>query len=74
MSTIVVTGANGFIGRYLIDHLLKSGEEVLACVHSDASGEYFRRRDIPCVTVDIRRYGDFKRLPGASSRAVGSWR
>jgi GDP-4-dehydro-6-deoxy-D-mannose reductase len=38
----LVTGASGFVGRYLVDELRRSGAEVLACGGPhDGDGEYF---------------------------------
>lgn len=34
---ILITGANGFIGRHLCDHLAKAGRKVIACVRPHAS-------------------------------------
>jgi GDP-4-dehydro-6-deoxy-D-mannose reductase len=39
----LVTGASGFVGRYLVDELRRSGAEILACGGPhDIASEYFR--------------------------------
>jgi len=60
---ILVTGAFGFIGVYLIDELLRQGHQVLATGHRDAAARYFEQRAIPYVSLDISREEDYKKLP-----------
>lgn len=44
MSTILVTGASGFVGRHVVPELLDGGHRVVALVRDDASGERIVRR------------------------------
>jgi UDP-glucose 4-epimerase len=60
---IVVTGANGFVGRYLVDGLVKGGFSVLATGHSSRGKEYYNKLNIPFVAVDITKEEDFDKLP-----------
>jgi UDP-glucose 4-epimerase len=67
---ILVTGAYGFIGVYLIDELLRQGHQVLATGHRSASARYFQQRSIPYVNLDITREEDFNNLPKQGVEAV----
>lgn len=60
---IVVTGAYGFIGVYLVDELRRQGYDVLATGHRMLAAEYFMRRGIPYAPLDIAREEDFASLP-----------
>lgn len=44
---IIVTGAAGFVGRYLIDQLIKDGFEVLVTGRSHAAEAYYQKLGIP---------------------------
>jgi len=69
MSTILVTGARGFVGSHVIPELLERGHRVVALVRSDEAGRTVLRR-LPAdrrPAVDVRR-GDVTRpetLPDA---------
>lgn len=67
---ILVTGAYGFIGVYLVDELLRQGHHVLATGHRDAAAQYFRRRRIPYMSLDMTREEDFNNLPEQGIEAV----
>ena len=60
---ILVTGAYGFIGVYLIDELLSQGHQVLATGHRDAAARYFKQRAIPYMNLDITQEEAFNNLP-----------
>jgi len=64
---ILVTGANGFIGRYLVDRLVADGVEVIATGTSTSVDDYYGQRGIRYEHVDIRQAEDFDRLPPANA-------
>ena len=69
MSTILVTGANGFVGSHLVPALLDAGHRVLALVRDEAGADEVLRRLAPGQrdAVEIRQ-GDVTRadtLPAA---------
>jgi UDP-glucose 4-epimerase len=70
MTMILVTGAYGFIGMYLVDELLRQGHEVLATGHRSAAARYFEQRAIPYLNLDITREEDFGNLPKDGIDAV----
>lgn len=67
---IVVFGAAGFIGTYLIDQLLADGQNVVASDVSEAANTYFNARKIPFHRVDITQQQQFARLPAHGVDAV----
>lgn len=67
---IVVTGAFGFIGVYLVDALRESGVEVLATARRPQAEEYFSRRSVPFQKLDITSEADFERLPTSGVEGV----
>lgn len=67
---IVVFGAGGFIGTYLVDRLIEAGHDVLACDIAEISEAYFESRGIPCRHIDITQKSDFSRLPADGIQAV----
>jgi uncharacterized protein YbjT (DUF2867 family) len=73
MTTILVTGANGFVGSHLVPALIDGGHRVLALVRDDADGQQVLRRltSAQRPLVEIRR-GDVTKpdsLPVALSGA-----
>jgi UDP-glucose 4-epimerase len=67
---IVVIGASGFIGTYLVDELLAQGREVFATGHSSRSREYFAGRKIPYAEFDMGQQSDLAKLPQKGVDAV----
>ena len=59
---IIVFGASGFIGTYLIDELLSQGYEVTASDISDVGREYYANKNVCYINVDITKKDDFERL------------
>ena len=57
MSTIFVTGANGFVGSHLVPAAIDAGHHVLALVRDDAGAEEVSRRLTPVqqASVETRR-------------------
>jgi nucleoside-diphosphate-sugar epimerase len=51
---ILVTGANGFLGRYVVCELLRRGHAVRALVRSVGAARTPRDKDVELVTGDVR--------------------
>ncbi|OGQ93797.1 MAG: hypothetical protein A2464_14485 [Deltaproteobacteria bacterium RIFOXYC2_FULL_48_10] len=62
MKKILVFGAAGFIGTYLIDELLNQGYTVLASDISEIGKIYYNDNHIPFVSVDITKKQDFSKI------------
>ena len=61
---IIVTGATGFIGFYLVNELHRQNFPVLAVDKSGSDeAEYFTKQGIPFVQMDITREEEFAQLP-----------
>jgi uncharacterized protein YbjT (DUF2867 family) len=59
MSTILVTGAQGFIGSYAIPALIDAGHRVVALTRDAAGGEALGRRLTPAQAAQVEvRHGD----------------
>jgi uncharacterized protein YbjT (DUF2867 family) len=59
MSTVLVTGASGFVGSHLLPELLAGGHRVVALVRSPASGEAVLRRLPAALAAGVElRTGD----------------
>ena len=67
---ILVTGAFGFIGVYLIDELLRQGHRVLATGHRESSADYFASRAVPYLHLDVAKEADFDKLPCQGIKTV----
>jgi UDP-glucose 4-epimerase len=67
---IIVTGATGFIGRYLVDQLVEDGVEVVATGKSERGKAYYKKAGIPFVRLDITKEEDFDNLPRENVDAV----
>lgn len=59
---IIVFGASGFIGTYLIDELLDQGHEVTASDISDVGREYYKKKNVSYINVDITKQDDFRKF------------
>jgi UDP-glucose 4-epimerase len=60
---IIITGATGFVGRYLVDHLVGAGEKVIAAGRTREYDSFFRELGVPLVHLDVTRQEDFRSLP-----------
>jgi UDP-glucose 4-epimerase len=60
---VIVFGAGGFIGTYLIEQLVEEGFDVLATDISDSGEAYCKERGIPFLRLDITKEKDFDYLP-----------
>lgn len=67
---IVVTGANGFIGQYLVNQLIKDGFDVLGTTRSKRNIQYFKKQNIEFIQLDITNEKDFDKLPKDGVDAV----
>lgn len=67
---IIVIGATGFIGTYLVHNLIKEGYEVLAVGRRRSALKYYEAKGIPVLTLDISQKADFENLPKNNVEAV----
>lgn len=67
---IIVFGAAGFIGTYLIDQLTKENYSVIAADISESGASYYQQLGIPCYSVDITDRSSFNKLPIEGIEAV----
>jgi NADH dehydrogenase len=72
MSTVLVTGASGFVGSHLLPELLGAGHRVVALVRSPASGEKVTRRLGAALAANVElRTGDVDRPATLPAALVG---
>ncbi|HEY5437006.1 MAG TPA: complex I NDUFA9 subunit family protein [Candidatus Limnocylindrales bacterium] len=73
MSTVLVTGANGFVGSHLVPALADAGHHVLALVRDDDGAAAVQRRLAPAqrASVEIRR-GDVTKPDSLPAALAGS--
>jgi UDP-glucose 4-epimerase len=67
---IVVIGAGGFIGSYLVDALVAGGFKVLAVDKSKLAEGHYSQRSVPFLRADITDEESFKKLPASGVEAV----
>jgi len=67
---IIVTGASGFVGSYLVDQLIKEDFDVLAIGRNDVDKINFAKKGIEFSKIDITRESDFNKLPKKGVEAV----
>lgn len=67
---VVVFGAGGFIGTYLIDALLRQNYEVVASDINKFSEVYYTENNIPFRSIDITKKEEFSKLDGAKYDAI----
>jgi len=67
---IIVIGATGFIGTYLVDELLREGVDVIATGRNKTIAKYLKKKGVLFVELDITKKEDFKKLPTENIDAV----
>ncbi len=60
--SILIFGASGFIGTYLIDELVAQGYSITATDIIDDDRQYYADKNIPYVKIDITQKDDFLKL------------
>lgn len=53
MGNILITGANGFVGSYLVEEALQKGHQVFAGIRSTSNLKYIKDKPIHLVNMDI---------------------
>jgi UDP-glucose 4-epimerase len=66
---IIVTGATGFIGRYLVDYLARAGERVIATGRSHKYDAFFEELGVQFVPLDVSDPDSFAALPSGPVKA-----
>ncbi len=67
---ILVFGASGFIGTYLIDQLVKEGFDVIATDIDRLVESYYKKQGVPFNRLDITRERGFAKLPQSGISAA----
>jgi dihydroflavonol-4-reductase len=57
---ILVTGATGFVGSHIVDHLLEAGERVRVLVRSTSNLRWLEGKPLERVQADLRDPGDLR--------------
>lgn len=67
---ILVTGATGFMGTYLINYFIEKGIEVVAVGRSREGEDYFKNKGVSFINLDITNKENFYKLPTKNIEAV----
>jgi len=59
---IIVFGAAGFMGTYLIDELVKQNYDIIATDISELGEIYYKENNIPYVYIDITKKEEFSKI------------
>jgi len=59
---ILVFGAAGFIGTYLVEELLRQNFEVIASDICELGEKFYKKRNVQYISVDINSKSDFRKL------------
>ena len=68
--TIVVFGATGTLGTYLVDALQENGYDVFACARRNIDRHRYEAKGVRCASVDIVARSGFDLLPPSDVCAV----
>ncbi len=66
---IIVTGATGFVGRYLVDYLVRAGEVVVATGRSRKYDSFFKDLGVAFIPLDVGDPDSFSALPVGPAKA-----
>ena len=66
---IIVTGATGFVGRYLVDYLVKAGHKVIATGRTRKYDAFFKELGVQFVPLDVSDPASFASLPAGPAKA-----
>lgn len=67
---VMVIGASGFIGTYVVDELIGNGYSVLGTGRNESAQSYYKDRAIPFMNLDITKSDSFRELPTRDIEAV----
>jgi len=67
---IIIFGAAGFIGTYLVERLIGEGRSVFSTDISEVGEKYFKEQGLPYMHLDITRKNELKALPKDGVEAV----
>jgi len=70
---ILITGASGFIGSFLVEEGLRRGDEVWAGVRSTSSRRYLRDERIRFVDLDFSSCSVLRQQLGLHRQQYGAW-
>ncbi len=63
MKKVIVLGATGSLGTYFVDYLVEQGIEVIACGRKTEVKEYYQKRNIEYISIDMTKSEEFSKLP-----------
>lgn len=67
---VIVFGAAGFIGTYLIDELLRENYEVVSSDISEFGKKYYASQKVEFINIDITKEEEFNKIPSRKYDAV----
>lgn len=70
---VLVTGAGGFIGGFIVEEALRRGYDVWAAVRATTSREFLKDSRINFVELDFTDGDKFKSTIEAQLRQHGAW-
>lgn len=59
----IIIGASSFIGVYTVDEFLKNGCEVIVTGRKNKYRDYYEKKGIEYINLDLANEDDFKKLP-----------